>query len=848
MLPTVKNNPVIFPAIFTCYLPYRLYLRRKLLLMRLCLIFTFSIFTIVALCQTPAKRIAAVKISHSIKIDGNLEESEWKLAPEATDFITNSPVYGKPSSRKTIVKILYDNAAVYVGAYLYDSVKNIRKQFTARDVIDRQDIDFFLIGFDTYHDRQNAFVFRITAAGVQGDARESQNGSTNGGVVLDGSWDAVWESKVSIKKDGWVAEVRIPFSAIRFPKRDVQDWGLNFGRMIRSKNELSIWNPEDPAISGDVNQWGDFTGLKNITPPLRLSILPYLSGGFRTSPTNNGNVTETIKNGGMDVKYGINESFTLDMTLVPDFAQVQSDNVYLNLTPFEVKFDDYRPFFTEGTELFNKAGLFYSRRIGARPGGADAILNFAGNNANYTLEKNPGITRLYNATKFSGRTDDNLGIGFFNAVSVPMYAKLRNNSTGFDSTVLTEPLTNYNILVFDKTLKHRSSISFTNSNVIRKSNSRNANVSSADVSLFDKRNKYNFLFSGKFSSIWGNAARSNGYATSTSFNKVSGLYRYSFGTGILSDTYNPNDLGFLLINNTYNINGSFGYYKLKPTKKFLQHTYVLRLNNNYLYKPFSWADFQINANAYFLFRNFYELTLAFQSKPIWYNDYYEPRTMGKVLKRTPYYYLSVSGGTDSRKKWYFRYLLGGAESPLPKDPYWNSSFSLRYRFNDRFQLTTSMDNVQDRGNWGYSFRNAMGEPIIARRNLKTSTYILAAQYGFTQRMTWTMRLRHNWTNVANTNFYTLKNDGYWDEIAFVNGRNRNTNFFNVDMFYTWDFLLGSRLTLAWKNALGTNVSLDPYTNKSYLKNFGSMFNNPHSNEVTLKIVYYLDYLKLRNRK
>ncbi len=817
------------------------------MLMRLSGIFIIGIFTIFSTAFAQTKQIEAVRTNQSFKIDGHLDEPEWQMAPIATNFITNSPVFGQPSTKKSIVKILYDNNAIYVGAYLYDSIKNIRRQFTSRDVLDRQDADLFTVGFDTYHDRQNAFIFRVSAAGVQGDAKESQNGSSNGGVVYDATWDAVWESKVSIKKDGWVVEIKIPFSAIRFPTKDLQDWGINFARLTRSSNELSIWNPEDPALSGDVNQWGDFVGLKNIAPPLRLSLSPYLSGGFRTSPTNNGRATELLKSGGMDIKYGINESFTLDMTLIPDFAQVQSDNVYLNLTPFEIKFDDYRPFFTEGTELFNKSGLFYSRRIGDRPSGADQVLNYASSNPLYTIEKNPGITRLYNATKFSGRTKDNLGIGVLNALSVPMYAKLRNNSTNFDSSILTSPLTNYNIIVFDKTLKNRSSISFTNTNVLRKGNTRNANVSSLDLSIFDKHNNYNFLFTTKYSNIWGKNGSSQGYTTVTQFNKVSGLWRFGLGGGIESDKYDPNDLGYLLNNNSYNVFASGGYYKNRPNKKLLQYNFSLRVDNNYLYKPFNWTDFGFTAKAFYLTKRFWDLTASLTSKPFWYNDFFEPRTPGKLLKRTPYYYLGFSGSSDSRKKLYFKYTIGGAESPLPNDPYWNSSISFRYRFNHRLQITASMDNEQDKGNWGYSHRIG-NEPIIARRDLKRNTFVFLTQYGFTQRMNWSLRLRHNWTHLNNTNFYTLKNDGYWNEIPFIDGKNRNTNFFNIDMFYTWDFLPGSRITLAWKNALGTNVALDPYQNTNYLKNFSNMFDAPHSNEITLKVVYYLDYLKLHHSR
>ncbi|MBL0056078.1 MAG: carbohydrate binding family 9 domain-containing protein [Chitinophagaceae bacterium] len=809
------------------------------------------LFAFPAYCLSQARNLPAVKISQPMKIDGELYEPAWQLISPTSDFITSSPTFGLVSKYKSEVRIAYDNSAVYVGAYLYDQPGDIRRQLTARDVISMQDVDYFVVGFDTYHDRQNAFVFRVTAAGVQGDARESQNGSGSGGVVFDAGWDAVWESKTSIKHDGWVVEMRIPFSAIRFAKKDIQDWGINFARFVRKINENSIWNPVDPNISGDINQWGNWTGLKNIVPPLRLSFLPYLSGGVKVSPTQNGRVTEFLRSGGMDLKYGINESFTLDMTLIPDFAQVQSDNVFLNLSPFQVKFDDYRPFFTEGTELFNKAGLFYSRRVGASPGGSAGVLSTYGNQAGYEIIKNPGITRLYNATKFSGRTKKNLGIGIFNALSAPMNARIKNLSTGKDSTILTEPLTNYNIIVLDQALKNRSSISFTNTNVLRKGNSRNANVSSLDISLFNRRNRYNFTFTGKYSSIWGKLDNYNGFTSAASFGKVSGILQYKAAVSVESDRYDPNDLGYLQNNNSLEYAANVSYNKNKPTRHFLIHSFRANFRNTYLYKPFVWSSFNMGGSAFFLFRNFWDATINFSSNPVWYKDYFLNSSAynGYYLRRAPYYYMDISGSSDSRKKFFFNWLLGGGESPLPRDPYWQGTLGFRYRFSDHFQVSTNMNLERDKGNWGWAFfNNANGSPVIARRNVSRNTNVLNAQYNFNARMNVSVRVRHYWSLLENTNFYDLKPDGNWTEVPFIPGKNVNFNTFNLDLFYTWDFLLGSRLTIAWKNALGGNVSIDPYTHFNYAKNFRSVVENPHSNELTLKIVYFLDYLKLRKNK
>jgi len=803
--------------------------------------------------KAQVRSIPAFKINAPIKIDGNLDDDAWKNIEATGDFITISPVFGKISTRNTKVKIAYDNSAIYIGAYMYDHPSNIRRQLTARDVLDRQDVDIFTVGFDTYHDKQNAFVFKVSAANVQGDIKISQNS----GVVYDYGWDAVWESKTSIKEDGWVAEIKIPLSAIRFSKKDIQEWGINFARFTRKENENSVWCPINPNISGELNQWGVWTGINNLSPPTRLSFLPYLSGGFRVSPTSKGDVTEFLRSGGMDVKYGINESFTLDMTLIPDFAQVQSDNVLLNLSPFEVKFDDYRPFFTEGTELFNKAGLFYSRRIGAAPGLAGTVLNKYGNMPDYDILKNPGITRLYNATKFSGRTKGNLGIGIFNAITAPMYAKIREISLGKDTSILTEPLTNYNIIVFDQALKNRSSVSFTNTNVLRKGNSRNANVSSLDLSLFDKKNNYNFSLSGRYSSIWGKQESKNGFTTTTGFSKVSGIFQYRAALSIESDKYDPNDLGFIQNNNSLEYSGSIGYIINKPTRHFLIHNYKLSFTNTYLYKPFEWSALQLNASAFFLFRNFWDVTASFQGSPTWDKDYFVHSNVytGYFLRRSPYYYFEISGSSDSRKKLYISWKLGGGESPLPNDPYWEANLGLRYRFSDKFQLSSSMDIVQDKGNWGAAKRpdgsliiNPDGSPVISRRNLKTNTFIVSSQYNFNSRMNINIRMRHYWSLLANTNFYNLNPDGYWRDTTFFANQNLNFNSFNVDMFFTWDFLLGSRLTIAWKNALGGNVNIDPYQNTSYGKNFGKAVDNPHSNEITVKLVYFLDYLKLRRKK
>ena len=804
--------------------------------------------TTIAKAQT--KQCQATQATGNIKIDGKWDDAGWLTIAPITDFIISYPNFGMPPSKSTEVKIAYDNTAMYVLAIMYDDKKNIRKQLTQRDLLERQDCDIFSVGLDTYRDKQNGFLFQVSAAGVQADARVS---SANG---VDRSWDAVWESAVSIYADKWVAELKIPFSAIRFAKKDEQLWGLQLGRNIRSKNENITWSPQDPNKDGTINQWGILTNIKKVVPPVRLSLLPYLSGGVLQSPGANGtHKTELLKSGGMDVKYGINESFTLDVTLVPDFAQVQSDNTVLNLTPFQIQFQDFRPFFTEGTELFNKAGLFYSRRIGAEPTGNGGILRFARNNPAYTINKNPGITRLYNATKLSGRTKNNEGIGIFNALTAPMKARLTNKLTNKDTSIITEPLTNYNVLVFDKTLKNRSSYTITNTNVMRADNSRHANVIAAEVSVFDSTNDHNLSAGIKYSNVWGKNENYDGFTANLGYSKISGMWQWEAGINVESDKYDPNDLGILFNNNslTQYARASLNYNN--PTKKYLTHRYSLSVENEYLYKPTVWTSAEVEASAFFLYKNFWDINFVINTKPAQQNDYFEARTPGVNLHRFAYLFIGVGGSTDSRKKLFASWFVGGAESKVKDDYFLKQDLLIRYRFSDKFQLTSSFGNEYDKGQWGYSHRDTLStlvkgfnDPIIAFRKVRTKNLVLSGQYSFTPRMNATIRMRHNWTNVANRTFHKLRVDGDWSDIGFFDGRNRNFNAFNIDMFYTWDFKWGSRLTFGWKNAIGSSVALNAYQYTSYTKNLAAMFANPHSNELTLKVVYFLDYLDIKKRR
>jgi hypothetical protein len=836
---------------------------RKLLIITLCCLCNYAI--------SQPKTLTAVKATQAPRIDGKLDEAVWQEAPVASGFMQNFPNYNAPVSSKSEVRILYDDEAVYIGAYLYDNPSQIRKQLTPRDGEQRQDVDYFSVFFDTYNDQQNGFQFLVTTANVQSDAKLTPEGTAGFGEFGDKTWDAVWQSEVRMNSDGWSVEMRIPYISLRFSKKDVQNWGLQFLRYLRRNNENDYWNPVDPNVNGFVNQFGLYKDLKNIQPPLRLSFSPYLSGGIRINPEGSEIKNQWLRSGGMDVKYGINESFTLDATLIPDFGQVVSDNIINNLSPFEIRFQENRPFFTEGTELFNKAGLFYSRRVGAVPTDYYAVQDMVQSNPNYQLIKNPSVTQLYNGIKLSGRTRKKLGIGIFNAVTAPMKAEVRDLTNKTDTIIQTEPLSNYNIIVLDQALQGRSSLTFTNTNVIRNGPQRDANISAFDWALYTKNNLFRFNGTARYGKIFGytpfpgginlvydTITRNgellvkpyNGYNTVLQLGKVSGKVQYNISNSIYSNTYDPNDLGYLQTANKVNYGGSISYNQPTATSRFVTYRYALSVNSFYLYKPYRFAEVNVAASAFWVFKNFWDVTLAVNSYPTWQNDYFELRTPGKYLRRPVEATFEMYGSTDSRKKWYFSYDAAFAIRDAEDNGYNKFDFGFRYRFSDRFTLSADIFRQFESNQRGWAFlRESNGDPIVGFRDYTDFQTILSGIYNFTPRLNITTRARHYWNKVHYNSFYNVDDNGELTDRPFINNADDNYNAFNVDAFLTWDFRAGSRMVVGWKNWIGDFYAVNGNLHDEYYENLKQTLHSPHGNELTLKLIYFLDYnqLKKRNR-
>ena len=801
--------------------------------MRIRILFLFTIFSVLSFAQEKVqdsitrKKITAVKLEKAPKIDGNLDDDAWKNIPIAKDFIEFRPNNGKAEDAdfKSEVKIAYDDTGIYVSAMLYDKEPSkISKELTERDNIGND--DFFVLFLNGYNDKQQSLELFVTAAGVQADSKiTNENGE-------DFSWNGIWYSAAKIVENGWTVEMKIPFSELRFPKTEAQNWGLNFFRQINRTKTAYTWNYINNQKGGFLLYDGVLENIKNIDPPIRLSFMPY----FSTYVNNYDGQTTTNFNGGMDVKYGINDAFTFDMTLIPDFGQANFDNSVLNLTPFEQEFTEQRSFFTEGTELFNKGNMFYSRRVGGEPSLSPNV------SQDETLVESPAKVKLFNAFKISGRTNKGLGIGFFNGITEKAEATIRNNITGETRKEVLEPWANYNVLVLDQRFNGNSSVTLVNTNTMRSGNFRDANATGILWSINNKKNTYQYYGNIKGSWIMDNGTKF-GNRSQLGFGKTSGKNRFDINANFVTKNWDINDLGFSTTTNIASYNAWYGYRILQPTKRFNN----IYLNNNFTYshrlEPFLFSTLRFNHNNQFTDKNFRSFGGGIEFTPIGEKDIYEPRKQGRHLNVPGYFDSWIWYESDSRKKLqynvnvdYYAYNEKGRNKVIP-------SVFLRYRFNDKFNVIWQFNPVFSNNEVGFAGNDGTNI-FMGRRQRNTYENSLTSQFSFNDKMTLSLAFRHYFSDVTYKQFYTLNQDGnLTDYNNFTNNLNGTYNSWNVDLRYSWWFAPGSQLTLLYRNAVSNYQDI---SRQSFGDNFSTLFNEPMTNNISLRLTYFLDYNRAKN--
>ena len=399
--------------------------------------------------------VEAVRADRAPTLDGRLDEPVWELARPASGFRRDRPGDGEPAAERTEVRVAYTSSALYVGARMYDRNPSRVSQLRGRRDSFMQSNDQFLVLIDSYHDHKTAFVFGVTPSGGRNDLIAPNDGLEG----MDAGWDPVWDVATRVDSLGWLAEIRIPFSQLRFPEGEQQVWGINFRRDILHAGEAVDWNWRPATEAGWASKFGHLTGLEDIPRPGRLEVLPYLvgSGAFDqtadpASPFDDGSAFDGSM--GVDLKYGLTSGFTLDATINPDFGQVEADPAVVNLTAFETFFQERRPFFVEGSSIFDFGGLqglrfFYSRRVGQRP-----ALSAAGQG---TYVEQPAAATILGAAKLSGRTESGWAVGILNATTQHEIARVTDDPGGPVTSVPVNPLTNTTAVRVTKDLRDGAS-------------------------------------------------------------------------------------------------------------------------------------------------------------------------------------------------------------------------------------------------------------------------------------------------------------------------------------------------------------------------------------------------------
>jgi hypothetical protein len=632
------------------------------------------------------KVVQAVRTDEPIAVDGLLNEKVWQGTP-ADGFIQNDPKDGEPCTEKTRVWVAYDDKAIYVAAFCYDSdPKGIISLLGRRDA--EVDSDWFMFAVDPYYDKRTGYQFGVNPAGSISDEALSND------VNDDSSWDGVWEGKAHINGQGWTVEMRIPFNQIRFPKKDDYVWGVNFIRVIKRKNERAAYSWVPKSEQAYVSRFARLEGIRGINPGTHVEILPYAVGQTQVRPAETGNPFErghkALGNMGFDAKVGLKSNLTLDATVNPDFGQVEVDPAVVNLSAYETYYEEKRPFFIEGASIFDGFGrggiylnaninwpmptFFYSRRIGRAPQGnvTQAADYFA----------IPDRTTILGAAKVTGKLGG-WNVGFINALTPREHARIDLSGQRFQEEV--EPFSYYGVLRAQKDIgEGRHGFGFMATSVMRDLRTdslggllnKNAFSLAFDGwSFLDKDRTY--VIGGWFggtrlegtpedilrlqeSSMHyyqrpdATHVRLNPAATSLSgwggrlnIAKQRGGSLFLFSAGALSPGFDPNDIGFQYSgSDVINVSLLPGYQWTKPGKVFQQLIVAAGVFRNYDFGGNKIWDGAL-ALAEGRLRNFWNFNIMAAYNPATLSN---RLTRGGPLARLPWgWELDTMLETDSRR-------------------------------------------------------------------------------------------------------------------------------------------------------------------------------------------------------
>ncbi len=787
------------------------------------------------------KVYTATRVKDKPVIDGRPFESFWDAIPTGGNFSMIEPTTGKPEreTHKTEFKIAYDDQAIYVAAYLYDDQpETILRQFSQRDQVFAQ-ADLFGFYLNTYNNQLNQTRFFATSANSLGDAITE-------GDRQDFSYNVVFLSEATIDDKGWYVEMEIPYRTLRFPEAEEQDWSFQIFREIRSLNESYSYNTID--VTQGVNTQYDalLKGVRNIDPPLRLNLYPFTS----VIHDINGDETETQFNAGMDIKYGINDAFTLDATLIPDFGQVAFDQVVLNLGPFEQTFAENRQFFVEGIDLFRKGDIFFSRRIGQRPSRSGSI----DRRANEVILENPSVAKLLNAVKVSGRNRNRLGLGVLNAVTEKTSAIVRDTLTGATREFTTEALTNYNLVVVDQQFSKNSSIAFTNATTLRSGNFDDALVSALSLDHFDKSADNRYRAQIRVSNRFTENGHSHGMQSELDWRQVSGNWRARLAHFYTSPNYDPNDLGLNFRTNRMTFAADMDYVQFQQQGIFNRWQVRTNLRHRRQAMPDAHLQTGININPFFVTRERFSFggDVNLDSREM---DQFESRIDGQMVRYAPSYFTGGFISSDYRKKFAIDVRAGRFSRIDDPERFYDLNISPRYRFSDKFLLiyrfnySTNTDRI--------SFVDVVdkttpeGEEdvsILSLRDTITIENSISGTYNFDNRKSLSLSFRNFWSSALfSKDYQELLSDGTVTPTtisdADINNPDTDFNIWNLDLSFQWRFAPGSFATALYRNSINNRTDIG---NTAFTESLDELFNQPIRHNFSLRISYFFDANRARS--
>ncbi|MDZ7659064.1 DUF5916 domain-containing protein [Fodinibius sp.] len=629
------------------------------------LIFLLSI-SLYAHAQTEERRtISAQQIKGSqINIDGKLTEDIWEKTSYATDFIQREPNEGAEATEQTKVAFAYDDKALYIGARMYSpKPKKIQAQLSRRD--NTGNAERLVVSLDAYLDRRTARSFVITASSVRADYTQPEDEMNF--RSRDYSFDPVWTAKSHIDSLGWTAEMRVPFSQLRYSEKKNQVWGLNINRFLPHKNEDVYWVMIPQDETGWASRFGYLKGISEIPNVQQIELIPYLAGNMfldgNPNPQDPFNDKYNMEGRiGGDFKIGLGSNLKLDGTINPDFGQVEADPAQVNLSAFETFFEEKRPFFTENQQLFSVLGgggrsdrYFYSRRIGAAPS-----LRPSGDDIDFVDQTDN--TSILGASKLSGRFPSGLSVGGIAAVTAREDAEVYNVDTDTFNEVKVEPLTGYGVVRLQQEIGENASTAgvvltgvsrnLEEGTELAKMLNRSALTGGSDWNIRFQEGKYVLSGDAGFSYISGepeaimrtqrSSARYlqrpdashldidstktslSGYRGKLEFSKNSGEHwLWEIETSTKSPGFDLNDVGILFTTDEITTGAEITYRENTPSSWYQSYRFELSGSSNWNYGG-TLREREI------------ELSTRIQWKNFWFNFLnieYSPRTFDDRLTR-----------------------------------------------------------------------------------------------------------------------------------------------------------------------------------------------------------------------